>query len=107
MTDSGQCFDDAFEIITCADDSRCADLIRLCESIKTVVPDTPVSIIPFTDQLDKVKFVSDIYDASLIERDPLWDSVGKALYADESYRPSVPMFGNYFRKLKYVQCKID
>lgn len=88
-----------WEIITCADDGRIDDLVRLLSSVKTFAPAVRIRIIPFTDSIpSKVHKVADRAGAALLDRDPFWDRLGQLLYENEEYRPKVPSW-LYFRKL--------
>lgn len=88
-----------FRLYTVANDRMAAHLPRFLTLRKCFVPDVPLHIIPFDDDLDTVRrIVADEEQVFLTEPDPRIDEIGKTIYADEDYRPGIPAW-RYFRKL--------
>lgn len=85
-----------YVIYTMCSDSRISSLATLLES-NFALDNKLVKVIPFDDNMSLTRELCSIYGAEVIELEPVWDRLGKALYKEEEYRPGV-MAWRYFRK---------
>lgn len=91
---------------TMANDSRLEDFLRFSKFFFAFNPSCALSVIPFDDNIEKIsKAVNAETRITLVEPSSIIDDIGRAVYADEEYRPQVPSW-RYFRKFN-VFCGHD
>lgn len=86
------------EFVTAASDSRDDDLKSLLKSIRRFFPDVGIKVIPFSEDLAKVRETARRFRCELMTPDLEWDAIGKRFYGTQEYRPGSPSY-RYFRKL--------
>lgn len=84
-------------LCTLSSDSRLLPLACLFES-NHGLEKLPVRLIPFDDDAPLTLELAGIYGAEVVEPEPKWDRLGKAIYGNAEYRPGIPAW-KYFRKL--------
>ncbi len=86
-------------LYTMANDRMADAFARFLEYRSVFLPDVPLHIIPFNDELERIAaIVGDHPAVTLVTPDPRIDETGQAVFEDEDYRPGIPAW-RYFRKL--------
>ena len=93
-------------ICTLANDRMSPFLEAFLPSVRAHMPDLPVRIIPFDDNIEKTKALAKSHRAQIVEPDQRWDELGAKLFGDEDYRRGVPAW-RYLRKLNAFQTDLD
>lgn len=83
-------------IYTAASDSRVCDLATFLESA-ACFPRLRIHVIPFHDDIPLCRALAAVYGVEVTAVDPLWDELGRSLFADKVHRKSAPSWC-YFRK---------
>lgn len=86
-------------LYTMANDRMADAFSRFLEYRSVFLPDVPLHVIPFNDELERVSALAGEHPAvTLLAPDPRIDETGKVVFQDEDYRPGIPAW-RYFRKL--------
>lgn len=88
------------EIYTMCSDSRVYDLAVLLESSSRL--GYRLNVIPYDDNLQLTRDICRIYNATIIERDPFWDDLGKKFFAESDHGSRGVKAWRYFRKFNAI-----